>query len=228
MAGRACACKRAVRRRQITGSPHHRLVSRRSEGLPGSWVVLFVRAVVEHPAGYDLSLPLPLFEEIHGKVIVAFRENRTLGIRNVIAFEAAVPRLTRSRAYASPASLPRPAPGSLPARAGSPLAGRVSHPLDDRRSFMKSSQSSIPLRPAEPGRTVITMLSLPVGQLVSNEVHAPFFVRPTRSPTTTACHGADLAIRTSLGGDGLSELSWRTRRSESAALRLHDSKLRSW
>jgi len=94
-----------------------------------------VRAVVEHPAGYGLSLPLLLLEEIRGEVVVAFRENRTLGIRDDIAFEAAVPRLTRSRAYASPASLPRPSPGSLPARAGSPLAGRDSHPLDDTSKF---------------------------------------------------------------------------------------------
>jgi hypothetical protein len=50
-----------------------------------------------------------------------------------------IPRLTRSRAYASPISLPRPSPGSLPARAGSPLAGRVSHPLDDKANFMESS-----------------------------------------------------------------------------------------
>src|SRR5206468_8185648 len=27
--------------------------SRRGEGLPGYWTVLFVRAMVEHPAGYD-------------------------------------------------------------------------------------------------------------------------------------------------------------------------------
>jgi len=39
--------------------------------------------------GDDPSLPLPLFEEIHGKAAVAFRRNRTLGIRNGIAFEAA-------------------------------------------------------------------------------------------------------------------------------------------
>jgi hypothetical protein len=52
-----------------------------------------------------------------------------------MAFEAVSPRLTRSRAYASPASLPRPAQGSLPARAGSPLAGRNSHPLDDESKF---------------------------------------------------------------------------------------------
>jgi hypothetical protein len=44
------------------------LLSRRSEGLPGSWAVLFVRAVVEHPAGYD-----PLLAHRHGEVVVAFR-----------------------------------------------------------------------------------------------------------------------------------------------------------
>ena len=100
--------------------------------------------MVEHPAGYDFSSPLPLFEGICGETAVAFRENRTLGIRKVIVFEAATPRLTRSRAYASPASLPGPAQGSLPARAGSPLAGRVSHPLDDKRSFMESSHPPFP------------------------------------------------------------------------------------
>ncbi len=94
-----------------------------------------MRAVVQHPAGYDPSLPLLLFEKIYGEPVVAFRENRTLGIRIDRVFEAATPRLTRSRAYASPASLPRPSQGSLPARVGSPLAGRVSHPLDDESKF---------------------------------------------------------------------------------------------
>ena len=144
LAGRACPCGRAARRRRVTGSPQHRVPSRRSEDLPGSWAVLFVRAVVEHPAGYDSSLPLPLFEEIHGRAVVAFRKFSPLGIRNGIASEAAVPRLTRSRAYASPAPLPGPSQGSLPARAGSPLAGRVSHPPDDERSFMESSHPPFP------------------------------------------------------------------------------------
>src|SRR5712671_2455391 len=36
----------------ITGSPRGRDGSRRGEGLPGAWAVLFVRAMVEHPAGY--------------------------------------------------------------------------------------------------------------------------------------------------------------------------------
>ena len=97
--------------------------------------------MVKHPAGYDFSSPLPLFEEIHGEAVIAFTEKRTLGIRKVIVFEAVTSRLTRSRAYASPTSLPRPSQGSLPTRAGSPLAGRVSHPLDDERSFMESSHT---------------------------------------------------------------------------------------
>ena len=44
--------ERVVRRRRLTGSPQSRDVSRRGEGLPGAWAVLFVRAMVEHPAGY--------------------------------------------------------------------------------------------------------------------------------------------------------------------------------
>ena len=47
-----CARQRVVRRRRVTGSPQSRDVSRRGEGLPGAWAVLFVRAMVEHPAGY--------------------------------------------------------------------------------------------------------------------------------------------------------------------------------
>ncbi len=104
-----------------------------------------MRAVVQHPAGYDLSLPLLLFEKICGEATIAFAKNRTLGIRKVIVFEATYPRPTRSRAHASSASLPRPSQGSLPARVGSPLAGRVSHPLDNNRSFMESSHPPIPI-----------------------------------------------------------------------------------
>ncbi len=112
----------------------------KDKGLPGYEAILFVRAVVQHPAGPDPSSPLLLFEKIHGEIVIAFTQNRTLGIRNDIAFEATYPRPTRSRAYASPISLPRPSPGSLPARAGSPLAGQVSHLRDDKRNFMESSQ----------------------------------------------------------------------------------------
>ena len=101
--------------------------------------------MVQHPAGLDLSSPLLLFEKIHGEVAIAFTAKRTLGIRHDLVFGATIPRPTRSRAYASPAALPRPSQGSLPARAGSPLAGRVSHPLDSKRNFMESSHPPIPI-----------------------------------------------------------------------------------
>ena len=43
---------RVVRRRRVTGSPCNRNGSRRGEGLPGYGAILFMRAMVEHPAGY--------------------------------------------------------------------------------------------------------------------------------------------------------------------------------
>jgi hypothetical protein len=46
-------------------------LSRRGEDLPGYWAVLFVRAMVKHPAGCDPSLPLLLFEKIHGELAIA-------------------------------------------------------------------------------------------------------------------------------------------------------------
>jgi len=46
-------------------------------------------------------------EEIHGKAVVAFTQNRDPGIRDDMALEAAAPRLTCSRAYASPAPVAR-------------------------------------------------------------------------------------------------------------------------
>ena len=80
-------------------------------------------------------------------MVVAFRENRTLGIREGIGFGAAFPWPTCSHAYASPALFPRPAQGLLPARAGSPLAGQDSHLLDDTQSFMESLPPPIPFDP---------------------------------------------------------------------------------
>ena len=91
--------------------------------------------MVQHPAGYAARSPLLLVEEIHADGVIAFTENKTLGIRNVIVFEAVPPWLTRSRAYASPIALPKSSQGSLPAWTGSPLAGRDSHPLDDESKF---------------------------------------------------------------------------------------------
>ncbi len=56
----------------------------KDKDLPGYGAILFVRAVVQHPAGLVPSLPLPLFERINGEAVIAFTKNRTLGIRNDI------------------------------------------------------------------------------------------------------------------------------------------------
>ncbi len=94
-----------------------------------------MRAVVQHPAGHDPSLPLLLLEKIHGEASSPSRNSERSATGMNIDFEATYPRPTYSRAYASPISLPKPSPGSLPTRAGSPLAGRVSHPLDSESKF---------------------------------------------------------------------------------------------
>src|SRR4029434_617368 len=48
-----CARLSAVRRRRVTGSPQERYVRRKDESLPVYGSVLFRRAMVEPPAGYD-------------------------------------------------------------------------------------------------------------------------------------------------------------------------------
>ena len=134
--------QRVVRRRRVAGSPQDRDMSRRGEGLPGYGAVLFVRAMVEHPAGYA---PL-LAHSRRGRC--GLRDNPALSASGkTIGFGAAVPRPARSQAYASQTPSLGSAPGLLPARAGSPLAGRDSHPLDDEQSFMEKSHPPIPFDP---------------------------------------------------------------------------------
>jgi hypothetical protein len=138
-----CARLRVVRRRRVTGSPPHREASRRGEGLPGYGIVLFGRALGEHPAGYH---PLLAQNFLAGDCccLQVKQDPRHPGS---IGFGAAVPWPTRSHAYASQHLFPRTAQGLLPARAGSPLAGWDLHPMDDVRSFMVASQPPIPFGP---------------------------------------------------------------------------------
>jgi hypothetical protein len=75
----------------MTGSPSNRILPRKDKDLPGYWAVLFVRAVMQHPAGHDLSSPLLLFEKIYGEVAIAFAKNRTLGIRDGYSFRGHLP-----------------------------------------------------------------------------------------------------------------------------------------
>jgi hypothetical protein len=100
-------------------------------GLPGYWAVLFVRAVMQHPAGLDPSSPLLLFEKIYGEITIAFTEYRTLGIRSEYSFRGHVPT-AHTLAYLRFADLvtengARLATGSgglTPGRAGFAPAGR--------------------------------------------------------------------------------------------------------
>ena len=108
----------AGRRRPITGSPQSRSVSRRGEGLPGYGAILFVRALVVHPAGYA-----PLLAHSRRSHCCLRSISALSASRKHIGFGAAVPRPARSRAYASPlASLP-PSQGWLPAGRAHPWPG---------------------------------------------------------------------------------------------------------
>src|SRR5262249_17273957 len=65
-----CARTRVVRRRRVTGAPRHRDWSRRGAGLPGYGTVLFICAMVEHPAG---DTPLLARTTSMQRGVVAFR-----------------------------------------------------------------------------------------------------------------------------------------------------------
>lgn len=131
--------QRAVRRRRLTGSPQNRNGSRRGEGLPGYWAVLFVRALVEHPAGYEPLLAHSRRGHCGLRYIPALSASGKM-----IGFGAAVPQPARSHAYASPTPSLGSAQGLLLARVGSPLARQDSHLLDDRQSFMEASHPPLP------------------------------------------------------------------------------------
>jgi hypothetical protein len=115
-AGNPCVRRRVARRRFLSGSPCCRFLPRRNVGLPGSWAVLFLRAKVVHPAG--CALPSPT--SIASKSLLPSGKSAPSASGLIIDFVAAVPRPARSRAYASPAALPRPSQGLLPAGAVTP------------------------------------------------------------------------------------------------------------
>jgi len=79
-------------------------------GLPGSWAVLFLRAKVVHPAGCSLPSPTSL----RGRPLCLQEKQLPRHPEMVHRFRGRCPRPARSRAYASPAALPRPSQGSLP------------------------------------------------------------------------------------------------------------------
>jgi hypothetical protein len=81
-----CTRLRVVRRRRVTGSPQDRNVSRRGEGLPGYGAILFVRAMVEHPAGYG-----PLLAHNTEKPLLPSGKSGPWASGKVIGFGAACP-----------------------------------------------------------------------------------------------------------------------------------------
>jgi len=81
-----CTRLRVVRRRRVTGSPQDRNVSRRGEGLPGYGAILFVRAMVEHPAGYG-----PLLAHNPEKPLLPSGKSGPWASGKVIGFGAACP-----------------------------------------------------------------------------------------------------------------------------------------
>ena len=100
---------------------------------------LFVRAMVEHPAGYG-----PLLAHRTERLLWPSGNSAPWASGKMIGFGAACP-MARTFAYlriaeAISGTVARLATGP----AGSPLAGRVSHPLDDTQSFMKVSPPPIP------------------------------------------------------------------------------------
>ncbi len=126
---------------------------RRNEGLPGSWAVLFVRAVVEDPAGCKPPLA-------HGgEVAVAFRRFKTFGTRNGIIFVAAWPT-AHTFAYlriAGPVTAPvarlATDPGGLtPGRTGFAPAGR--------RTKVSQSHRILHSPPDQPILVALNRLSL--------------------------------------------------------------------
>jgi hypothetical protein len=115
--------------------------------LPSYRAVLFVRAMVEHPAECVIFAPCT------GDNAAAFRRPVALGIRNSLTFRGCIPTahtLTYLRfAHAvtdTSARLATDPPGSA-------LVGRVSHPLDDSSKFPEVFASFLSIGPASLGRT---------------------------------------------------------------------------
>ncbi len=147
-AGRACSCQHAARRRRITGSPQDRVRSRRGKDLPGYWAVPFVRAMVEHPAGYDPSSPLLLFEKIYGEAVVCLQakqnprhpERHSFRGRNPTAHTLACLRF--AGLVAETVARLTTGPGGLtPGRAGFAPAGRRIEVSWSHRSLPSPSTS---------------------------------------------------------------------------------------
>ena len=100
---RSQTCRASETGHRLSATPV--LSARRSEGLPGCEAILFVRAVVEHPAGRAPLLAHLAGEHCGLRVFQHARHPESIG------FGAAVPRPARSPAYASPRAFRPPSQG---------------------------------------------------------------------------------------------------------------------
>jgi len=146
---------RAGRRRRGTGSPARRDGSRRGEGLPGYGTVLFVRALVEHPAG-DPSLLAQKIRMPGG--VMAFRYNRPLGLRADSRFRGRLPHgpHVRTPPHRRPHCWDRRKAGYRLRRAHPWPGGFCTRWTINEVSCRY--RIFTPLRPALPGRTIFLIL----------------------------------------------------------------------
>jgi hypothetical protein len=122
----------------VTGSPSHRNRSGRNEGLPGSWIILFVRAPVVHPAGCAAAWPAT------GDDAVVFRDSEPLDIQDSPLFEAAFPAAHTLACLRIAKTVTRAGARLTTNLPGSALVGWDSHPLDDTLIFKEGSHPPFP------------------------------------------------------------------------------------
>lgn len=109
LVGGARIHSRAVLRGLVTGPPLRRIWSRRDMGLPGSWAVLFARAVIHDSAGRAAVWPWR-------RRRYCLREIQNPRRPEAWIFRSWLTRPTCSRTYASPAGVSLlTSQGSLPA-----------------------------------------------------------------------------------------------------------------
>ena len=123
---------------------------RSKQGLPGYWVVLWLRAVLPNPAGYVRHSPVST-----RRTLLPSASMDPWAPGTFVVFEANFARPTRSPAYASPVSLPSPSQGSASGMSGLTLYRTGFAPAGQLSRFLEAIASSYPPRPAGPGRTMV-------------------------------------------------------------------------
>ena len=113
--------------------------TRRKQGLPGAWAVLFQRAVGSDPAGCASRRAHRV------ETAIAFRLHHALGTQNERYFVAVNPTAHSLACLRIGVFVTADAARLATGVGGSPFTGRVSHPLDGKQSFMTSPHRHSPL-----------------------------------------------------------------------------------